>query len=107
MRKSAAWVLVSTLAALLVGCDAGDVVGPAAPPDIVDAIGVVRAFDSSHATFIDTDAPDGRRFVPTNLPRAYRVEGLRVLFSARSLAISPNVRLMGAPIELTRIDPAR
>ena len=44
------------------------------------------------------------RFLPTDLPDAYMINGLRVVFSGKVGEIPPNARLVGTPLELTKIE---
>jgi hypothetical protein len=45
----------------------------------------------------------GERFLPSNLPVEFQLDGQRVLFRGNRLEIPPHVRLWGAPLQLTEI----
>ena len=44
------------------------------------------------------------RYAPTALPDDFKKQGLIVQFSGNTQPISPNVRMMGTPLKLTKIE---
>ena len=90
------------LALSLVACQ--DSTGPTASAhDLANHTGRVTEFNS---VFLVIDDADGSPYLPSNLPEEFAHEGLRVLFSGNRQEIPPNVRLVGAPLELTKIELA-
>jgi len=72
-------------------------------PDIFGMMtGTIRyvVFDeSSHNIFAD----NGKEFYPTNLPREYRKDGLRVAFEAVVIELQTFVAIRGTPVRIIRI----
>lgn len=50
------------------------------------------------------DDNDSQRYMPRNLDLKYRKEGLKVVVSGNVFAIPANVRMIGTPLEITKID---
>lgn len=50
------------------------------------------------------DDNDSQRYMPRNLDLKYRKEGLKVVVSGNVFAIPPNVRMIGTPLEITKIE---
>ena len=104
MRFALPVVLLAVVA--LTGCTS-TVAGPEEDgPLLSNASGVVE--EVSEGLFvIRVDRPRETVVVPTSLPEALRQDGLRVVFSGELQPIPPNVRMIGQPIELSRIAPVR
>ena len=101
MRLALTVVLLALTA--LTGCT-GTAVGPEEDyPLLSNATGEVTA--AAEGSFvIRVDRPRETTVVPTSpLPGALRRDGLRVVFSGELQPIPPDVRLIGQPIELSRI----
>ena len=59
--------------------------------------------DTDWYTIVPDNDP-GTRYAPTNLGEEFKREGLRVIFSGKVGKIPPDARLVGIPIELTKIE---
>jgi hypothetical protein len=77
---------------------------PADDAVVTDAVGTVHEVGagSGRWSLVPDDDP-GQRYAPDELPEAFRVEGLRVVFSGEVGEIPPNVRMWGTPLHLTAI----
>jgi len=65
--------------------------------------GVVKFLDNKETVvIIPNDNPNGR-YIASNLPEEYKVEGLKVTFSGDVGIIPPNVRMLGTPLKLKNI----
>lgn len=74
---------------------------------VSDANGTVhRISRTSRFYVIVPDDDKTQRLYPSNLPAAFRKDGLRVRFSGRIGEIPENARLVGTPLELTGIEEA-
>jgi hypothetical protein len=87
--------------ALCLGCG-NDPVGIATEADIENHTGTIQRVGTFGYAIVDDATPDSR-FAPSNLPASFKRDGLRVLFSGKRGVIPPNVRMWGAPLELTSI----
>ncbi|NNG45834.1 MAG: hypothetical protein HKM86_01800 [Deltaproteobacteria bacterium] len=67
---------------------------------------VHRLSPTSRFYVIVPDDDKIQRLYPSNLPAAFRKDGLRVRFSGRIGEIPENARLVGTPLELTGIEEA-
>lgn len=77
---------------------------PTSDGDLVDEEGtIVRLSRTAEWYVIVPDANKSTRFAPSNLPDAFKVHGLRIVFSGRIGKIEPNERLIGVPFDLTNI----
>jgi hypothetical protein len=94
-------VLLMALTLAIAGCE--DHVGsaPHVKADIENHTGTVR--ELAVDTFGIVGDAEAEHFLPSNLPAEFQVDGQRVLFSGNRLEIPPNVRLWGAPLQLTEI----
>lgn len=52
------------------------------------------------------DGGETTDFLPLNLDDAYKVEGLKVIFSAENVSPPDDVRLVGKPVKITAIKKA-
>ena len=96
-------VKIVLLAAVLgAGCAARPPAGSAAAPPIRDAAGTVRQV-GSFGFGIVPDGDPGTRYAPDRLPEAFRVDGLRVVFSGEVRPLPANARTWGTPLRLTAI----
>ena len=59
--------------------------------------------DSEWYVIIPDDAKN-QRYAPSNLPEEFKQDGLRVIFSGKVAAIPPNVRMIGIPLELVKVE---
>jgi hypothetical protein len=50
------------------------------------------------------DDEKNQRYAPSNLPDEFKKDGLRVIFSGKVAAIPPNVRMIGIPLELVKVE---
>ena len=74
---------------------------------VSDAKGTVHRLSPTSRFFvIIPDDDNTQRWHPSNLPAAFRKDGLRVRFSGRIGEIPENARRVGTPLELTGIDEA-
>ncbi|NIO04658.1 MAG: hypothetical protein GTN74_08590 [Proteobacteria bacterium] len=72
---------------------------------ILDERGTIQRVSPGSAWYVIVpDYDKMQRFAPINLPEDFRRDGLRVLFSGRIGEIPANVRLVGTPLEITRIE---
>ena len=70
-----------------------------------DVKGTVQRLSSNNDWYVIVpDDDDTQRFFPSNLPEEFRKNGLRVLFSGKRGEIPANVRMVGTPLELTKIE---
>jgi hypothetical protein len=99
MRHKIGWT-AALLAILVLGCG-GNVETPIQPTDdIVNHTGAIRSLGEWGFMILDDS---GTGFCPSNLPEEFEAEGLRVLFSGRTGPVPSNVRMPGAPLELSAI----
>jgi len=77
---------------------------PAQAPTLRDVAATVRRFpiDSESFVLVPDSSPE-TNYVPDRLPAAFREDGLHVIFDAVPDTVPPNVRLVGPPIRLLRI----
>jgi hypothetical protein len=50
------------------------------------------------------DDEKNQRYAPSNLPDEFKKDGLRVIFSGKVAEIPPNVRMIGIPLELVKVE---
>ena len=73
---------------------------------IVNAVkGTIQQLSPNSAWYvIIPDDEKNQRYAPTNLPDEFKKDGLRVIFSGKVAEIPPNVRMVGVPLELIKIE---
>lgn len=72
---------------------------------VIDATGtIVRLSPTAEWYVIVPDDDTSTRFAPSSLPDRFKEDGLRVVFCGRVGEIPPDVRLIGIPLELGRIE---
>ncbi len=72
---------------------------------LTDVAATLKRFPIDAETFLlIPEAHPDERYLPDDLPEAFREDGLRVLFSGELREILPNERLIGTPIRLLRIE---
>ncbi len=76
--------------------------GAAATDSLHDAVGTIQQISGGLLALVP-DARPSTRYVPQNLPAAFREDGLRVVFSGWLEEIPPNVRMAGVPLVLTAV----
>ena len=72
---------------------------------LTNVAATLKRFPIDAETFVlIPEAHPDERYLPDDLPEAFREDGLQVLFSAERREIAPNDRLIGTPIHLLRIE---
>jgi hypothetical protein len=72
---------------------------------VLDEKGTIQLISPDSAWYVIVpDYDKTQRFAPINLPENFRRDGLRVIFSGTIGEIPATVRLVGTPLEITRIE---
>ena len=75
--------------------------------EVKNATGTIsRQTTEPFVIFADKETVTGTSrtvFQPTNLPEAFRQDGMRVVFSGRLEKIDANIRMFGSPLRIDRI----
>lgn len=72
---------------------------------IKDVTGTIRVLLAARdINVIVTDGNDRKRYLPSNLPDGFKIDGLKVVFSGKVGKIPPNATMLGTPLELTKIE---
>jgi hypothetical protein len=86
------------------GCRRASTGGGGGAADLVAVGATVKRSPIDSESFLLVADSTGAQYVPDPaLSEAYRVDGLRVVFSARTLEIPANVRMVGAPVRIIEI----
>lgn len=63
----------------------------------------VQFLNNGEMAMLIPDNNTSGRYISEQLPKEYRVEGLRVTINGYTGKIPPNVRMMGTPLRITKI----
>jgi hypothetical protein len=104
-------LLVTVVGFMLTACASGQPAWVQLTPEsagsgpTVHITGTVQHVDLEGGIFVIRDA-DGTRYSPTNLPAAFRVDGLRVEADARRSENLVSIGMVGQLVELLRVRKA-
>ena len=71
--------------------------------DILSGTGTINHINLEGG-FYGLVADDGRKYLPKDLPREFKVDGLRVRFQVRILAGMATIYMWGTPVEVLSIE---
>lgn len=71
--------------------------------DVTNMKATVQLLNDGEMAVLNPDGNPSGRYISEQLPKEYKVEGLRVTINGYTGKIPPYVRMMGSPLYITKI----